>query len=168
MSVAAFLLFVVSIAMTSAPDVLAQGKWHAYLRGLEEVPAISSPGRGTCSLEANADGAEIQYTLSYQETVGVVSQAHIHVGQKGANGGVSVFLCSNRDSAPAGVPGCPASGEVSGSFTAANVIGPAGQGIAGGEFGKLMRALRRRATYVNVHTDAFPAGELRGQVRGAN
>ena len=50
MSVAAFLLFVVSIAMTSAPDALAQGKWHAYLRGLEEVPAISSPGRGTCSL----------------------------------------------------------------------------------------------------------------------
>ncbi len=168
MSVVAFILVVVSIAMASAPDALGQGKWNAYLRGLEEVPAVSSTGRGTCTVEMNDAGTEAQYTLSYQDMVGVVSQAHIHFGQKGANGGVSVFLCSNRDNAPAGLPGCPVSGEVSGTFTADNVIGPAGQGISAGELGKLMRAIGRRAAYGNVHSDVFGPGEIRGQLRRAN
>ena len=163
MSVAAFSLVVVSIAMASAPDALAQGRWNAYLRGLEEVPSISSPGRGTCTLEMDEAGTEVQYTLSYQGTVGVVSQAHIHFGQKGVNGGVSVFLCTNSDRE--GVPACPDSGSVSGSFTAADVLGPSGQGIAAGELGELMQAMGRRVTYVNVHSSEWPGGELRGQIR---
>ncbi len=167
-SIAAFILVVVSIAMTCAPDALAQDKWNAYLRGLEEVPTISSPARGTCTLETNEGGTEIQYTLSYQETVGEVLQADLCFGQKGANGGVSVFLCSNSDSAPEGVPACPVSGTVSGSFTAVDVLGPSGQGISAGELGKLLQAMRRRATYVNVHSSEFPAGDLRGQIRRAN
>ncbi len=168
MSVATFILVVTSIAVISPSDALAQGRWNAYLRGLEEVPAVSSPDSGRCTLEANADGTEFEYKLSYEETVGVVSQAHIHFGQKGANGGVSVFLCSNSDSAPEGVPACPASGMVSGSFSAANVLGPAGQGISRGQLGKLTRAIAGRAAYVNVHSDAFPPGELRGQLRKSN
>ena len=98
----------------------------------------------------------------------MVSQAHIHFGQKGAIGGVSVFLCSNSDRAPDGVPACPDSGMVSGSFTAADVRGPSGQGIAAGELGEVMRAMGRRATYVNVHSSEWPGGELRGQIRRGN
>ena len=168
MSVAAFILVVVSIAMTSAPDALAQSKWNAYLRGWEAVPAVSSPGSGTCTLEVNEAGTEVQYTLSYQDTLGVVSQSHIHLGQKGASGGVSVFLCSNRDNKPEGVPACPVSGEVSGTFSAANVGGPTGQGLAAGDLGALMLAISRRAAYVNVHTDVVGAGEIRGQLQRAN
>ena len=45
-----------------------------------------------------------------------------------------------------------------------DVIGPAEQGIDAGEFRELVRAIRRNATYVNVHTEDFPSGELRGNV----
>ena len=53
---------------------------------------------------------------------------------------------------------------MSGTITAAQVIGPAGQGIQPGEFAELVKALRVGAAYANVHTTTFPAGEIRGQI----
>lgn len=83
------------------------------------------------------------------------------------NGGISVFLCSNLGNGPAGTQACPnPSGSVRGTITAANVIGPAGQeGIGAGEFDKLAQALRAGVAYVNVHTQQFPGGEIRAQLR---
>jgi hypothetical protein len=49
--------------------------------------------------------------------------------------------------------------------TAADVIGPNGQGIAPGEFSKVLEAIHSGVAYVNLHSTKFPAGEIRGQVR---
>jgi hypothetical protein len=77
-----------------------------------------------------------------------------------------VFLCSNLDGAPAGTPACPRRrGSVSGVITRADVIGPGAQGLAAGHFNELVRAIGAGATYVNVHTDRFPSGEIRGPIR---
>ena len=38
------------------------------------------------------------------------------------------------------------------------------QGIAAGDFGALLRAIRAEATYANMHTPNFPNGEIRGQI----
>ncbi len=48
---------------------------------------------------------------------------------------------------------------------AANVIGPAGQGVAAMEFSALIDAIRAGVAYVNVHSTKFPGGEVRGQLR---
>jgi hypothetical protein len=58
------------------------------------------------------------------------------------------------------------SGDVMGTITAAQVVGPAGQGIAAGEFEELVRAIKTGVTYANVHSTKFPGGEIRGQIRG--
>ena len=55
-----------------------------------------------------------------------------------------------------------------GAFPADNVIGLAAQEIEPGELGKVMGAIRLQAAYVNVHSDAFPLGELRRQIRRVN
>jgi hypothetical protein len=55
---------------------------------------------------------------------------------------------------------------VSGTVVAADVIGPAGQGIAPGEFAELLRAIRKGVTYVNVHSATQPGGEIRAQMGG--
>jgi hypothetical protein len=44
----------------------------------------------------------------------------------------------------------------------------AAQGIAAGEFGELVAALRAGRAYANVHTTKFPPGEIRGQINDDN
>jgi hypothetical protein len=53
---------------------------------------------------------------------------------------------------------------VTGVIVASDVVGPADQGIEPGEFDELKRAIRAKSTYVNVHTEAFPNGEIRGNL----
>jgi hypothetical protein len=135
------------------------------LIGYEEVPAISTEGGGTFRAEMMGDHA-FTFTLSYGDLSSHVQQSHIHFGQKSVIGGVAVFLCSNLGNGPVGTAACPESGEVTGTITAAQVVGPSGQGITAGEFDEVLDAVRAGVAYVNVHTDTFPGGEIRGQLRG--
>lgn len=160
----------------SPPVALAddEDELKAQLRGFEEPPSVSTVASGRFRGQIN-DSTSISYELSYSGLEGAVRQAHIHLGQRGVNGGITVFLCQttfNPD--PTGLaPGCPQSGMVSATITAANVIGSPGppvvgafaQGLAAGEFAELIRAIRAGVTYVNVHSVKFPGGEIRGQIK---
>jgi CHRD domain-containing protein len=141
----------------------------ADLKGLNEVPAVSSVARGSFRAVINDDETEIAFQLNYSGLEAPVTQSHIHFGQPFISGGISVWLCGNPPLVPpAGTPGCPDPGdgpEVTGTIMAANVIGPAGQGIAVGEFAELIRAIRKGDAYANVHSTKFPGGEIRGQIQ---
>jgi hypothetical protein len=135
------------------------------LVGLQEVPPISTVGVGTFRVRMVSDDA-FRFRLTYNRLESPVTQAHIHFAQRRVAGGISVFLCSNLGNGPAGTAPCPGttSGVVTGTITADDVVGPVGQGITAGEFDELVRAIRVGATYANVHTTTFPAGEIRGQI----
>ena len=134
----------------------------ADLSGYEEVPAISSTGTGSLRLKVDDANQLVEYELNYENLEGTTTTAaHIHLGQKGVNGGVIVFFCGGGGTDPC----TPGSGSFSGTFSAANVIGPTAQGIAPMEFGEVVRALRAGMIYVNVHTNKHPGGEIRGQVK---
>ncbi len=155
--------------MEAVADLDSSGSMDmkADLQGFEEVPAISTTGFGELRLKVSNDETSIDFELSYSDLEAPVRQAHIHLGQFGVNGGISVFLCQTAGFPdPTGLaPVCPQSGVVTGTLTSANVIGPTSQGIAAGEFAELLAAIRAGATYANVHSNSFPGGEIRGQIK---
>jgi hypothetical protein len=156
---------VVGVSAAAATGGGSRAGFGARLSGYEEVPAVSTAGGGTFRAVVSRTAPEIRYVLTYGPLGSAAQQAHIHFGQEAVNGDVSVFLCSNLAGAPVGTPACPASGgTVTGTIRAAQVVGPAAQGIAPGEFTELVAAMRAEVTYVNVHTVTFRAGEIRGQV----
>jgi CHRD domain len=164
----AALAAVASVAGVVATTAVAGGDDHdadARLTGFEEVPAVSTDASGKFRARVRASSEEIQFRLSYSELSGPVQQAHIHFGQFAVNGGITAFLCSNLGNGPAGTQPCPEGPTtVTGTIGPAQVVGPADQGIAPGEFDELVEAIRAGVTYANVHSEPFPGGEIRGQI----
>lgn len=156
---------VAGLVLVGLAPAEAQRTVHTPLEPHQEVPALSSDARGTFELTLSHDRTVAAYTLSYQDFETDVAQAHIHLGQRSVNGGVMIFLCSNLPNPPAGTPACPeTAGTVSGTFDATDVIGPTGQGVTPGDFEEFLEALQAAVTYVNVHSQRFPGGEIRGQI----
>jgi len=140
-------------------------RFGARLISYEEVPTLSNVGEGTFNMLIDSSDTSFDFELTYSGISGTgATQSHIHFGQKGLNGGVTVFFCTNLGNGPPGTPACPANGTVTGTITAANVIGPAGQGISAGEFAEVLKAIRAGFVYANVHSVLFPGGEIRGQL----
>lgn len=143
-----------------------QSKVRAKLQGFKEVPAVSTPARGSFTAVIDRNASMISYELTFAGLQGTAQQSHIHFGQLHVNGGISVFLCSNLGNGPAGTQACPPEGTIKGIIRTIDVIGPGGQGIGAGEFAELLSAITAGVAYVNVHTTTFPAGEIRGQLKG--
>jgi hypothetical protein len=150
-------------------------RFKADLRAFQENPSISSTGHGHLEIRIDEDAQTIDFELSYDDlegvgttpfvTSGAVLFSHIHVAAPGVNGGVAVFFCNGGPI----VRTCPnPSGTLTGTITAAEIVGPAAQGINPGEptaFEELVRAIRAGFAYANVHTTRWPGGEIRGQLR---
>jgi hypothetical protein len=142
------------------------GRIEARLKGWQEVPAVSSAAGGRFKASVHKASQTLSYELSYSGLEGDVRQAHIHFGQRGVNGGIMIWLCqtATNPSPVASTPQCPQSGSVPGVISAADVIDPAGQGIAA-EFAQALAAIRAGVAYVNAHSSKFPPGEIRGQLK---
>ncbi|MGH9751390.1 MAG: CHRD domain-containing protein [Blastocatellia bacterium] len=145
-----------------------KNKLRAKMSSSQEVPLISAGGEGEFEASIDSD-TSVSFKLSYEGLEGGnILVAHIHLGKRGTNGGLLTFLCNNTPVGPQPRP-CPAApATVEGTITAADIIGPVGQGVSPGQFGEFLRALRNGTAYANLHTAAFPGGEIRGQIRNDN
>jgi len=144
---------------------------NAALDGFQEVPSsIFTDGVGSVRFYRN--GANIDYELRYARLTGDVTVAagvHVHLGRPGVNGGIMTFLCEGAGlAAPIGTPLCTddgtGSGVVKGTIAADDILAIAGQGFPADDLDAFNEVLSRNAAYVNLHTDAFPGGEIRGAV----
>lgn len=167
----AYTLFLISfVTLTAAADDdddEGRNSLTARLSGFQEPPSVSSTGTGRIRVKILND-TMASYELGFANLEGDVTQAHIHFAQPGVNGGIMVWLCgTDALPGPTGTPRCggPRSGGASRTITAADVIGPSGQGIAAGEFAEFLRALRTGNAYANVHSSRNAGGEIRGQLR---
>jgi hypothetical protein len=135
---------------------------RAHLRAINEVPSIATNASGEFRAEIADDDSSISFTLSFSNLSANLAAAHIHIGQFFANGGVSAFLCGGG-----GQQACPlaTSGTITGTITAANVVGPTAQGVTAGNLAALIEEIRDGVTYANMHNASFPGGEARGRIR---
>jgi hypothetical protein len=113
-------------------------KYKAVLDGKSEVPPTTSTATGTADIDYDAATKKLSWKLTYTGLTGPAKAAHFHgPAEVGKNAGVEVAI--------PGATSSPAEG--SATLTDAQAADLAG--------GKL---------YVNVHTEANPGGEIRGQV----
>ncbi len=159
----------VSIALLGfAGSAIADEALNTKLKGYEEVPAVSSTGTGRFKAKIDKASNTLHYEISYSGLEGEVRQSHIHIGQRGVNGGITLWLCQttqNPSPTPTTTPFCPQAGTVSGVLSSADVIGPVAQGVAAAEFSEVLAAIRAGVAYVNVHSSKHGGGEIRGQLR---
>lgn len=166
--------FTLALAASAAPND-DDNSFRARLKGLNEVPPVSTEASGSFSAKLSSDGSTLTYRVTYKNLSTPILFSHIHFGFPKEATGIMVFLCGPASGQPGGPPaGTPnpppcqgtTDGTVTGTLTAANVIGPNAQGITpGADFAKVIEALRAGAGYVNVHTTRSQPGEIRGQVQ---
>ena len=124
------------------------------LTGFEEVPPVNNTSAiGRAEFKLGQDN--IMYTVNVTDIENVTA-AHIHRGQVGENGPIVITLFKSE------TPTTAMTTEVlsEGNITATNLEGP----MAGQLLSNLTSAMQNEQTYVNVHTQQNPNGEIRGQI----
>lgn len=127
--------------------------YGAKLTGSNEVPSVMSSGSGIAKFNFSNDGNSASFHVNVAG-LSDVGFAHIHFAKAGANGGVVFTLRMDKVNGP--VSGLYAKGEIMPMKFSGQLLG--------GDLIILREAFRTGNAYVNVHSDKFPGGELRGQV----
>ena len=112
--------------------------FEARLSGAQEVPTVNSAGSGQAELQWNRTTNVASWKVTFTGLSGEVTGAHIHgPASPGENAGVVIPFMTGM------------SGTITGQT---NLTSAQALDLAAGRW------------YVNIHTAAFPGGEIRGQL----
>lgn len=172
LSQAVFVFLTLFLSVAFAKDKQQPILLHANLTGFQEVPSVSTAAKGEFRAQISQDGQSIEYSLTYSNLQNTVTQAHIHVGQRGVSGSIVIWLCGTASNpGPTGTQTCPQTATgltaVTGKITAADVIAASttSQLILAGELSEVVAAIKAGVAYANVHsTPLTTGGEIRGQI----
>lgn len=130
---------------------------RAYLSGGNEVPppATATGAHGRAVVTVDRAAGRITFRVDVFNLPTGLTGAHIHVGPAGSNGPI-IF-----DMRPTAL-GISNDFALEGSWTAGDLRPNAATGI--NSFDDAVMAIAAGVTYVNVHTQANPGGEIRGQL----
>ncbi len=140
--------------------------YTAFLDGPSEAPPNASPGSGFATVGYDPDTKFLAITAFFTDLVGTTTAAHIHAPTAIAGTGTAgvATMVPSFTGFPLGVT----SGAWGMSFdtTSAATYNPAfitanGGTVAGAE-AALLASLADGKAYLNIHTSAYPAGEIRG------
>ena len=156
MHITKLLLFLIlSTALAVSTGFAAEKSFHAKLTGNNEVPSVKTEASGNIKFELSSDGKVLSYKLEVKNIENTTA-AHIHRGMKGKNGPPLVNLFSGPKKEG------KFSGKLSeGTITAIDLSGD----LMGKSLDDLVQLVKSGDTYVNVHTDANPNGEIREQIK---
>ena len=134
-------LCVLSAALWGGFALAVAQSFQVSLTGSQQVPAVETAGKGMADLTYDAATRVVTWTITYSGLSGPVTMAHFHgPAVKGENASPQVWLTTK---------GSPAESPIKGQAT---LTPEQAKDFLAGKW------------YVNLHTQAHPAGEIRGQV----
>ncbi|HEU4468376.1 MAG TPA: CHRD domain-containing protein [Nitrososphaeraceae archaeon] len=150
---AAILSVSVSVIFANQINAQQQNGYLTVLNGKNEVPSHPDvTATGMSGFIVNSGNSKVWYQIEGEGLKGV-TQAHIHSGKASENGPVVATLFKGSKDTVNGAL-------VQGSITADKLEGP----LKGKSISDLVSLFDKSFAYVNVHTQSFPDGEIRGQI----
>jgi hypothetical protein len=133
--------------------------FSATLSGKDEVPPTESNSTGTAKFQVNQNNDNESQVSYWVNITGIkdVNEAHIHNGTTGENGDIVATLSNGKSAKGDDRP--PKIG-FAGNITKDELQGP----LKNKEISDLVSLMSDGNAYVNVHTDKYPDGAIRGQV----
>jgi len=149
-------LAVIATSFVATQQIQAQeGKMIiTFLSGKDEVAPTESNASAWAKFQSVDNGSQLSYWVSI---VGLkeITGAHIHKGSEGQNGDI-VTVLSEAKSAEGGNETI----SLKGNITKDGLQGP----LEGKEVSDLVSLMRNGSVYVNVHTNEYKDGVIRGQI----
>ena len=140
-------LAVCAVFGVSGCDDVETETWVATLEGSQEVPPVATSASGHAVLLVSQDGQRVDVTVTLTSALtDGLRFAHIHKNPRGQNGGVvhNIWVPNVTTTEP---------------FEVGRPIGRTFQFTA-----ENLADLRAGNYYVNVHSNRFGGGEIRGQL----
>jgi hypothetical protein len=131
-------------------------KYFTPLTGMEEVPPVNTNSTGIALFELLNNHIDFQVNVTNLDNI---KSAQIHIGEFGQNGAIIVSLLKSLS--PVDVQNGTL---VEGQVTSSDLVGP----LKGKTINELVQLFNNTKTYVNIHTEQYPNGEIRGQVTTVN
>ncbi|BCS36021.1 hypothetical protein TBR22_A52580 [Luteitalea sp. TBR-22] len=128
---------------------------RAMLGGSNEVPAVSAGAHGEAVVTVDRGAGTIDYEVNIFNLPSGIVGSHIHVGTAGVNGPIVINF-------PVAAVGQSGAFQLKGSARASELVARPEAGVR--FFEEAAFAIASGAAYVNVHTQANPGGEIRGQL----
>lgn len=126
-----------------------------FLSGKEEVPPTKSDANAWAKFQSVNNDSQIAYWVSISG-LNKITGAHLHDGIKGQNGDIVAVLSGNKSADAGG----NATISLTGNITKDDLQGP----LKGKEISDLISRMKNASIYVNVHTDEYKDGVIRGQI----
>lgn len=129
----------------TAPSAGKISKASVVLSPAQEVPALTGSAKGEGNLDVNETTGAVTGSVTFSGLSGQATAGHIHAGEAGKNGGILIALEQDPDNAN-------------------QLKVPDSSVLTSDQLAELLAG----KLYINIHTNANPAGEIRGQILPAN
>jgi hypothetical protein len=153
-----FSLIVVLALFAVTGTVSANGKRTFTAHLTAEAPGVETQAVGQAIFKVSKDGQSVDYKIIVAQ-LDNITMAHIHWKPGGGDAPPVVWLIPDGPP-PTLIPGTTNGVLVEGTFSAADFVG----NLAGQSVSDLLEIFHAGEAYVNVHTQVYPGGEIRGDI----